>query len=393
MPFSLFPAVDTGLHHGLLGVEERLRGQEDYHSPIAWRRLLVDSGIPALDLPERVGGQAWPAARMADIFAFCGSISLDLRDVPGAGHARLLLCSSSRAHDNVLRGVAEGREFVAVAITEEQAGSDLHSIETRAEPVPGGYVLNGEKRFVARLAQASKILVFARSTRSSPRQRLTVFLVARDAPGVSCQSIATMGLHGVSFGTVSFRDCFLPGGMRVGGEGEGFSLFLKHFTYWRAAMAAAAIGCARSAIDETIHWLRTRHAFGGPIGRFSHLQQELAQHVAKVHMAWLLVISVMERIDQRQAAFTDAAMAKAEALDACVAAVSWAVRTHGARGYCADSNLEKRLRDLLGLQIADGTSDVLRGQVSRAVLGNDLYEMSLGRREGGSPWKLTRRFW
>jgi len=144
-------------------------------------------------------------------------------------------------------------------------------------------------------------------------------------------------------------------------------------------MAAAAIGCAREAINQTVVRLKSRRAFGGPIGRFSHLQQALATHVAQLHMAWLLVASVMERLDRKEPVRAAAAMTKAEAIEAAIAAVEWAMQVHGAAGYCAHSDLEKRLRDLLGLRIADGTTDVLRTEVARSLLGEDLYEMTLGR--------------
>src|SRR6185295_6520356 len=111
------------------------------------------------------------------------------------------------------------------------------------------------------------------------------------------------------------EDVAVPRAARVGGEGEGFQLFVRHFTYWRTMMAAAAIGCGRGALDQAIAWLRQRHAFGGPIGRFTHLQQALAQHVARLHMAWLLVQASAARLDARQPAYADAAMAKAEAVE------------------------------------------------------------------------------
>lgn len=119
--------------------------------------------------------------------------------------------------------------------------------------------------------------------------------------------------------------------MRIGGEGQGFSLFNKHFTYWRTAMAAAAIGSGRRAVEQAVVWMRKREVFGGPLGRFTHIQQQLAQHIARLHMSWLLVDTVMERIDKGLPAIADAAMAKAEALESSIAAVQWALDIHGAR--------------------------------------------------------------
>ncbi len=380
----------------LQGVKEVLTKDGVVTSPLAWRELLGPFGAAGLDLPRRVGGRNLSATSMAELFSTFGYIALDLRDVPGAGHARLVSLASGRQHDEFLRRVAVGEAYAAITITEPNTGSDLHAIETTATPTATGYTLSGTKRFVARLRQATHLIVFARVPRPAMEDRLSVFLVPANSPGVLIGDLQSSGLNGVSFGQVTFDSVEIGRETRVGGEGEGLTLFLRHFSYWRAAMAAAAIGCARAAIDQTISWLRDRNAFGGPIGRFTHLQQGLAKHTARLHASWLLVQSVMARLDQRSVAFADAAMAKAEAVEWALHAVEWAALVHGARGYCSATDIEQRLRDLLGLRIADGTTDVLRGQVARAVLGNDMYELSLGRKvdeQEMQKWKMSRRFW
>jgi alkylation response protein AidB-like acyl-CoA dehydrogenase len=142
--------------------------------------------------------------------------------------------------------------------------------------------------------------------------------------------------------------------------------------------------------------LRERNAYGAPLGRFTHLQQELAEHVARLHMAWLLVKSSAERQDARQPAFADACMAKAEGIEAALAATDWAMRVHGARGQSTLLDLDKRHRDLRALRIAGGPPDVLRSQVARAVLGNALYYQALGRdvtNHEADPNLGGRRFW
>lgn len=357
----------------------QLEKTPDWNNPIAWRRLTRGCGLPGADLPERVGGCNYSARTMMDLFAQCGKYNLDLRDVPGGGHARLLTLARTHRFDAFLRGVAKGEHFCAVAITEDDAGSDMHALQTTATPTDGGYLLRGKKLYVARLAQASHAIVFAHVPRPGVEHSLTAFLVTLDTNGLTRLDLDAFGLNGVSFGGLAMENVPVPLAQRIGGEGQGFQLFTRHFTYWRTAMAAAAIGCARGALDQAMQWLHARHAFGGPIGRFSHLQQELAQHVARVHMAWLLICSVAERIDARQPAFADAAMAKAEALESALAAADWAMRVHGARGHTTQYDLAQRYRDLASLRIADGTTDVLRGQVARALLGDELYELSLGR--------------
>lgn len=159
-------------------------------------------------------------------------------------------------------------------------------------------------------------------------------------------------------------------------------------------MAAAAIGCARAAIDQTIVRLRSRSCFGNPVGRFSHLQQQLAVHLSRIYMCKLLIRETALRIDLKLPAVADSAMCKAEAIESSLDAVQFCMLVHGAQGYETSTGIEKRLRDLLGLRVADGTSDVLRGQVAQAVLGNELYNLSLGRTQKRD-WSAiqSRRFW
>ncbi len=381
----------------LAGAQAALWDTPERYNPHAWRRHAQASGLLGADLPARVGGGDCPASAMVEIFAHCGRLALDLRDVPGAGYGRILLQARTRHFDDLLRQVAAGTAYVAVAITEDEAGSDMHGLTTTARPVAGGgYVLCGHKRFVARLAQSTHVVVFTHVTRPATDRTLTAFLVPLDSPGLRLVELDGTGLRGVSFGGLALDEVCVPHAGRVGGEGEGFQLFVRHFTYWRTAMAAAAIGCGRGALDQAVVWLRQRQAFGGPIGRFTHLQQALAQHVARLHMAWLLVQATAARIDAHQPAFADAAMAKAEALEAALAAADWAMTVHGARSHTTLLDLEQRVRDLQALRIAGGTTDVLRSQVARAVLGSELYELGLGRGRGAAqddPPLGSRRFW
>jgi len=218
-------------------------------------------------------------------------------------------------------------------------------------------------------------------------------MVEKSNPAIQIADIEAMGLRGISWGQLDLEKVWVPAKNRIGGEGQGFSIFSTHFSFWRCAMAAAAIGSAEKALDKAKNRMRTREAFSGQIGRFTHLQQEFAKHASRLHMVWLLVQSAAQRIDLKQYSYVDAAMAKAEGVEASIAAVQWSMLVHGAYGYSAEAQLEKSLRDLLGLRIADGTTDVLRGQVARGILGEELYSLSLGREFNTSSPARERQLW
>ncbi|WP_143169999.1 acyl-CoA dehydrogenase family protein [Pseudomonas fluorescens] len=367
-----------------------LDGTPDFHSPIVWRSTIPE--LCRLDCARtRRGIDAHGAAQMVNLFRFFGGLSLDLRDVPGLGHGRLLSLAKGQAFEAFLRDVASGESFAAICITEASGGSDLHSLQTTAVRCEGGYTLTGCKHYVARLRQANLYVVFANV--AGLDRSLSVFLVPASADGIVVHDIPALGLQGRSWGALELNQVFVPKQHRVGGEGQGFSLFSTHFSYWRCAMAAAAIGAAQATLDRCKERLQHRQAFDGPIGRFTHLQQGYAQHAARLHMAWLLVQSTALRLDKQAYCYIDAAMAKAESVEIAIAAAQWAMLIHGAEGCCVSTGLEKNLRDLLGLRIADGTPDVLRGQVARGLLGETLYSLSLGRQAVSPKWSRERQLW
>jgi alkylation response protein AidB-like acyl-CoA dehydrogenase len=343
--------------------------------------------LNGLDLPRRVGGQDLSSLEMALTFRHFGRLDMELRDLAGAGHARLLNLNSSRTFDDVLRSVAEGKAYCGIAVTEPTTGSDLNALSTNASRDDEGfYSLNGRKTHVSRLSEASHFIVLAAVNRQGTGSPITAFLVPRANPGISVTVSEPAGLGRVSWGSITFENVRLPASARIGGEGKGIALFQRHFSYWRTMMAAAAIGCAEAAIDEAIQHLKDRNSFGAPIGRFTHLQQALAKHAAQLRMAWLLVKDVASLMDSKDGGSRpwpvfDAAMAKAEAVEIALDAAEWSLGVFGGAAYETGNGINKRFRDLLGMRFADGTTDVLRGQVARSMVGERLYELSLNRNE------------
>ena len=373
---SLKGLLDESTMRQIGELGEDWKHSDKFHNPIAWRQAIPR--LAAIDLPHHFGGAPLSAAQMMSVFREFGRLSLDLRDVPGLGHGRMLSAPSygDRFASTLLK-IASAESFVAVCITEEGGGTDLRALKTTATRTSDGYQISGEKCFVARLRQADLFIIFARATQE--QQKLTAFLVDAQAPGLAIRDVASLGLHGVSWGALSLDRVFVPHARRIGEDGQASALFSEHFAYWRCAMAAAATGAAQAAMDKTKQRLHSRTVFSAPIGRFSHLQQEYAIHAARLHMAWLLILNAATRIDSKEDCYLDSAMAKAETLEICLDAVLWSMQVHGAYGYSSAAGLEKILRDLLGLRTADGTTDVLRSQVARGLLSEDLYAQQLGR--------------
>ncbi len=272
------------------GIDETvrlLRGTDEFLSPREWRQRTAAFGLPGLDLPEGYGGSAWPATRMIDVFRHAGRYNLNFRDVVGGAHVRPLLRSSSPDVLEIVRQVAQGKAYIAIAITEPNAGSDVPAIQSTSKRVEGGYLLSGEKRFNARLEQATHVILFTQGT-TGKKGKLSVFVVPIDTPGLEIKSLHAHGLTGNSFGGLKFQNLYVPESHRIGEDGQGLSIFFKHFLYWRLMQTAAAIGTGEEALDQMADRIKMRNAFGGPIGRFTHLQQPIGQYWTELRMSYAL---------------------------------------------------------------------------------------------------------
>jgi alkylation response protein AidB-like acyl-CoA dehydrogenase len=355
-----------------------LRQQGDLTNPIAWRQHGAAFGLPGLDLPTDVGGSSWSTVDMLEVFRHAGKYNLNLRDVVGAAHGRPLAKSNSAYAKRVLNDIVAGKAYVAVAITEPDAGSDMRAMESRATKVGDGFALSGQKLWNARLRQATHVVLYTLSSNGKPGAR-TAFLLPIDHPGLEIVDEYAHGLTGNSFGGLRFKDMSVGREYLLGEDGVGGEIFNEHFLYWRLMQSAAAIGCGEAALQQLADRIKDRQAYGGPIGRFTHLQQPIGEYTTKLQMAMALTREAAELIDQGnyEAASPLVNGIKAEGVEISLAASDAAMRAHGALGYSRQVDLGDRVRDLMGLRIADGTTDVMRMEVVRSVYGTDFWKMAI----------------
>lgn len=357
----------------------QLATEEKLTSPREWRRRGAAFGLPGLDLPVSIGGSGWNAQQMLEIFRHAGRYNLNLRDVVGGAHGRpAVMMEDSPVATAALKKLVEGNAYFAVAITEEDVGTDTKGMESRAVGDGDGFRLTGSKLWNARLRQATHVVLYT-SSADGPREAQSVFLLPIDHPGLEIVDRYAHGLTGNSFGGLQFDNMYVGREHLIGKDGEGEKIFEEHFQYWRLMQAAAAIGCGERALEMMAERIRQRHAFGGPIGRFTHLQQPIGENLTKLRMALALAREAARLYDRGD---FDAAEPlinglKAEGVEIALAACDEAMRAHGALGYSRDVDLGDRVRDLMGLRIADGTTDVMRMTVVRDEYGFDLWAMSV----------------
>lgn len=381
VPLSQFDSISSSIDQ----TAKRLNTAGKLRSPRDWRRETAAFGLPGLDLPTNLGGSGWSAEKMLEVFRHAGRHDLNLRDVVGGAHSRVLLKSKNEPIQKIVRQVAEGNAYMAITITEPDFGTDFTSIQTASDHVDGGYMLSGQKRYNARLDQATHVIVFAKSVSGTPR-RLSVFVLPIDAPGVTIERFGAHGLIGNSYGGLRLDKVFVPDSHRIGDDDDGYKIFNEHFTYWRLMQTAAAIGTAERALEMMADRLRTREVYGKPIGRFTHLQQPLGQHATELKMAHALAVEAARLLDQGKYKEAEPLVCglKAEGIEIALNAVDAAARAFGGEGYSDRIDIGDRLRDLNGLRIADGTTDAMRSAVVMHTYGKDFWNMAFGREEGNS---------
>lgn len=365
---------------GIDDTVDSLRNTDRFRDPREWRKRSAAFGLPGLDLPKRYGGSDWKAVDMIEIFRHAGRYDLNFRDVVGGAHGRALKDSTNPEIQEIVRKVAQGEEYIAITITEPEVGSNIAGIKSTCRRVEGGFLLNGTKRYNARLEQAGHVIIFTQSSTGEPG-KLSVFIVPTTAPNLKFEHLTAHGLTGNSYGGVEFKDLFVKESQIIGEDGKGLEVFFHHFLYWRLMQSAAAIGTGEQALDQMAARLKSREAFGARIGRFTHLQQSLGQSATELRMALALAREAAELIDQNN--YHDAREIicglKAEGVEIALRATDSAMRAFGGEGYSTRVDLGDRIRDLMGLRIADGTTDVMRMDVVRERYGEELWKMAIER--------------
>ena len=330
---------------------------------------LGELGCFGLRYPESLGGVE------LDLFSFClalgevarGSLSLAASASMQAlmGTHFLYTYGNTDIHDRLLRPAIRGEKIGAICITEPDAGSDLSSISTSAVRTGDGYKLNGQKTWITSAPVADFFTVFARA---GAENRLTIFLVEKDFPGLTVgRSIDKMGCRASPTAEVFFNDCIVPMDHRLGEEGEGEIALRKILSEVRILTGALAVGTARAALDDALRYAADRKQFGKPINRFQAIQTHLAEMGTELEAASHLVNYAAWLKDNDMPHRREAAMAKLFATERAVDICDKATRILGSYGYAMEFPAQRYLRDIRFTLYGGGTSEILKLLIAREM--------------------------
>ena len=269
-------------------------------------------------------------------------------------------------NDERMLAAANLKSIYSVAATESEAGSDLSSVLTASSKDGDYYILNGEKSCVNWAKRAAFFITLARSTSPDAGQGVSVFVVPASAPGLSTgEALPVMGLGGLEGGPVRFSNCRVEANCLAGIGGFGFDLFDAVVNELRIAVSAIATGISSRAFDTAASHAKTRKQFGKPVGSFQSLQWRFADAALKVDASRLHVWHAVEMADQKRSCFQQAAMAKVYASEAAFEVTNFAFQVLAGKAFVKPNTVERLFRDARFLQIALGTSEILRNKIAQ----------------------------
>jgi len=338
-------------------------------------RSLSEMGLLHLLCPPEHGGPERPAYVAAGIaveeLAYADFNIANLLIPPMIITYILGEFASPELRDEWLPGLTAGELFVALGLTEPEVGSDAASLRTKATRAEGGgWVISGEKTSITAIPHAQACVVFARTGGRGARG-VSAFLVPLDAAGVSQASIPDTGWKPIGRGSIAFNEVWVPDTAMVGGEGEAFSTVMAGFDFTRPLLALTAIGAAQASIDDAVAHVRQRRAFGAPLAAFEGVSFPLAEHATHLVAARSLCYQALQRRERGQAHTALAAMCKWLGPRSSMEAAHDSMLLMGHYGYTTDNPMEQRLRDIMAVEIADGTAQVQKIIIARELFGRD----------------------
>ncbi len=335
-------------------------------------KMMAELGITGMTLPSRYGGNDANTLSliivMEEIARACASTS-DIVD------AHLSLCAepiyfygTEEQKQRLLPPLAKGDKIGAFAITEPEAGSDISNIQTTAVRDGDSYILNGTKTFITNGDVCDIVVVFANMPELGKRG-ITAFIVEEDTPGFSKgQKFNKLGMRAATNAELVFEDCRLPAANRLGEEGQGMKICLATLDRGRIGIAAQALGITQAVLDKAADHSKQRVQFGVPISQNQAIAWMLADIAAQLEAARLINYKAACLADAGASFTKEAAMAKLLASELAMKAATQGIQILGGYGYMMDSPMQRYFRDAKLTEIYEGTSEVQRMVISRALL-------------------------
>lgn len=333
---------------------------------------LAELGFYGMLVPEQHGGcdigYVAAALVLEEIGVADAACSTIVSVTNSVGCMPLLQYGTAQQQRDFLSPLARGEKLAAFCLTEPQAGSDASGLKTRAERQGDSYVLNGTKQFITSGKNADLAIVFAVTDPAAGKRGISAFVVPTDTPGYRVASVeAKMGQRASDTCQIVFEHCSIPADNLLGDEGQGYKIALGNLEGGRIGIAAQCIGIARAALEAATLYSREREAFAKPLSKHQAVAFKLADMATQIAAARQLTLHAAALKDAGEPCLSEASMAKLFASEMAERVCSDAIQIHGGYGYLQDFPVERYYRDVRACQIYEGTSEVQKMVISRAL--------------------------
>jgi len=342
--------------------------------PIDQFRGLAELGLTGMTIPEEFGGFGGGyrdfMVAVEEVAAACGSSSTVLITHVSLGSQTIRHGGNDEQRQRWLPSLASGDKIAAFALTEPGTGSDALALECSLIRDGDEYVLNGTKLFITNAGEADIFSVFTNHDKSAGHRGVTAVVVEKGTPGFTINpQHGKMGMRGCATAELVFDNCRIPVTNRLGEEGEGYKLALKILDSSRIMIAAQCLGLAKGALDAALSYSKQRVTFGKVLATRQAIQFMLADMAVELDAARLLTYRAAALYDEGLPHGKESAMAKLYASEAAGRIASKALQIHGGVGYFKPSAVERIYRDQRVTEIYEGTSEIQRLVISRALIG------------------------
>jgi alkylation response protein AidB-like acyl-CoA dehydrogenase len=361
-------------------VKERVEpraAEIDANGEFAWdiRDLFAENDLLGIPVPAEYGGLGGSFVTyvkvVEEVAKACASSAL-LIAVQELGALPIMIGGTDEQKRRWLPDLASGKKLAAYALTEPGSGSDAAgSMRTRARRDGDDYVLDGSKIWITNGSVADVTTVFAVTDAAKGPNGISAFVLEKGMPGFSVGKLEKkMGIRGSPTVELTFENCRVPAANMLGEEGQGFKIAMKVLDKSRPGIAAQALGIAQGALDYATEYTKQRVAFGKPISQQQGLQFMMADMKTEVEAARLLLYEAARKCDENAPDVTTwAAMAKLKCGDVAMSVTTDAVQLLGGYGYSTEYPVERMMRDAKITQIYEGTQQIQRIVIARAMVG------------------------
>ncbi len=348
------------------------RWDKEHHFPKDVHQGLAALGAYGICVPEAYGGAGLDTLSLAlvleEIAAGDGGTSTAISVTNCPVNAILMRYGSEAQKQQWLVPLARGEMLGAFCLTEPHAGSDASSLRTTARRDGDDYVIDGDKQFITSGKNGQVAIVIAVTDKAAGKKGMSAFLVPTSAPGyVVARLEDKLGQHSSDTAQIRFEGCRIPAANRIGEEGEGYKIALSALEGGRIGIAAQSLGMARSAFEVAVQYAKERESFGQPILQHQAVGFRLADCATQLEAARQLIWHAASLRDAGRPCLQEAAMAKLFASEMAERVCSAAIQTLGGYGVVSDFPVERIYRDVRVCQIYEGTSDVQKIIIQRAL--------------------------